>query len=119
MALLGFNKKMAPAVECDWKRQTIRRTRHDIYPGKRLQLYAGLRTRDCRKLMDPTCKGKRQIVIDEDEIILHGSILSKESMLDFVHADGFVTIDEFTRFFRDKYGLPFGTDGRGAEVIYW
>ena len=121
MALLGFNKENAQSVALGWKRQTIRRTRHDIYPGKRLQLYGGLRTRDCRKLWpsDPCCTRKAPIVIDVGEVVLDGLLLNDAAIASLARADGFFSEAAFYEFFRKEYKLPFGVDGRGAEVVYW
>jgi len=122
MSLLGFIKENAPAVESMVKRQTIRRTRKDIYPGKALQLYTGLRHKSCRKLVqpDPVCLMKDPIIICGcGRISLNGKQISWKQQCQLAKADGFACRADFIAFFEERYGLPFGTDGRGAEVIYW
>ena len=112
-------------VESGMKKQTIRRTRKDIYKGKALQLFTGQRTKSCRKLVefDPVCKKKEPIAIYERGgsvyIVLNGKLLSCKQESELARADGFACRADFIEFFEKGYGLPFGDDGRGAEVIYW
>ena len=57
MVAYSFDKLFAHQVEAGAKRQTIRayRKRHARL-GERVQLYTGMRTRHCRKLVDPDPK---------------------------------------------------------------
>lgn len=55
MVAYSFNPIFAEQVAGLTKRQTVRadrRNRHAM-PGERIQLYTGMRTRHCRKLLDP------------------------------------------------------------------
>jgi hypothetical protein len=66
MVAYSFNTAFVPLIEAGIKRQTIRlpRRRH-ARPGERIQLYQGMRTRDCRKLIpDPLCVGVDEVRID-------------------------------------------------------
>lgn len=57
MVAYGFKKFFSPQIESGHKRQTVRgnRDRH-ARPGERVQLYEGLRTQYCRKIIaDPVC----------------------------------------------------------------
>ncbi|MFO0729377.1 MAG: MT-A70 family methyltransferase [Nitrospiraceae bacterium] len=57
MVAYSFKSRFLPPIARGLKRQTIRapRSRH-ARPGERLQLYAGMRTRHCYKIIpDPVC----------------------------------------------------------------
>jgi len=76
MVAYSFAPVFAPQVAALTKRQTVRadRKRH-ARPGEHVQLYAGMRTIYCRKLVpiDPTCSLVTPIVIETsataDEIV--------------------------------------------------
>jgi hypothetical protein len=55
MPAYNFQKQFAPLVQSGEKRQTIRTLgkRSHAQPGNKLQLYTGMRTKQCRKLVDP------------------------------------------------------------------
>lgn len=67
MVAYSFAPQFADQVAMLAKRQTVRadRKRH-ARAGERIQLYAGMRTRQCRKLVeiDPICTDVRPIEID-------------------------------------------------------
>lgn len=66
MVAYSFDRRFAPAIVAGLKRQTIRalRKRH-ARPGERLQLYTGMRSRDCRLLRDDVvCTRLDEITID-------------------------------------------------------
>ncbi len=66
MVAYSFQKLFAPAIESGVKRQTVRapRKRH-ARVGELLQLYCGMRTRSCRKLIpDPICSRVDEIRFD-------------------------------------------------------
>ena len=54
MVAYSFKKLFVPAIEAGRKRHTIRaeRKRH-ARPGEAVQLYYAMRTRQCRKILDP------------------------------------------------------------------
>lgn len=66
MVAYGFQPMFVDGIVARTKRQTIRghRKRH-ARPGERVQLYQGLRTRSCRKLIpDPVCVGLDEVRFD-------------------------------------------------------
>lgn len=66
MVAYSFQKQFVPAIRSGQKRQTIRadRKRH-ARPGEALQLYAGMRTKGCFKIIDdPVCERVDDIRID-------------------------------------------------------
>lgn len=111
MVAFNFKAQFADDVERRIKRQTIRQKRR-CRPGDALQLYTGMRTRKCRKLLDAVCTE-----VDEISIAVHGqfvcvrlngellpSVMSNE----IARADGFDGVTSFAEFFEREYGgLPF------------
>lgn len=66
MVAYSFNTAFVADVEARTKRQTIRlpRKRH-ARPGERIQLFTGMRTKRCRKIIpDPVCIGVDEIRFD-------------------------------------------------------
>lgn len=57
MVAYSFKAFFAPQIVCGLKRQTVRanRKRHAL-PGEALQLYTGMRTKHCRKILDAVCE---------------------------------------------------------------
>ena len=96
MAAYNFQKQFVGAVETWQKRHTIRRIgkRTHSKPGDRIQLYTGMRTRHCRKIInpDPTCLIRQPIIIEVsetriDSIELGGKYIEK--LDEFAKSDGF------------------------------
>jgi len=110
MVAYNFKKRFAPLIISGAKPHTIRghRKRH-ARPGEAMQLYTGMRTKHCIKLLDPDpiCVSVKPIVISESSIQLDGLLLLGNQVDRLAEADGFETIDEFFKFFRDTHGLPF------------
>lgn len=110
MVAYNFKKQFAPAVKSGCKLQTIRamRKRHAM-PGEAIQLYTGMRTKSCQKLIspDPTCKAIRPIKITVDSVWVDGVILLRHEVERLAIADGFDGIPDFMRFFKETHGLPF------------
>lgn len=106
MVAYSFSKAVAPQVEALVKRQTVRghRRRH-ARPGEPVQLYTGMRTRACRKLLspDPLCTevlpvalqiSDRKIEPDAppnwiESVRIDGRLLAQEAVEQFAVADGF------------------------------
>ncbi len=112
MVAYNFKPQFAPLVEAGLKLQTIRaerRTRHSR-PGEAMQLYTGMRTKTCRKLLtpDPICQSIEPILIHyELGIKMDDRWLKREECTQIAIADGFSDWGECFRFFRDTHGLPF------------
>lgn len=112
MSLLGFKARFAGPVERREKRQTIRAKVHGHAIGRPIQLYTGLRTKSCRKLVadDPVCMEIRPIIVSEkrQRIILDGRIeIGAPTLVDFARDDGFPDLDSFWAFFRQPDGKEF------------
>ncbi len=102
MVAYSFNRAFVPQVEALTKVQTVRlpRKRH-ARPDEPLQLYTGMRTKNCRKLVDPdpTCVAVDEVIIDRRsgcfELVVNGIPLNGEQIEDFAKADGFDPVHHF------------------------
>ncbi|MEM1046838.1 MAG: hypothetical protein AAGL24_11815 [Pseudomonadota bacterium] len=109
MVAYNFQKRFAGDVESFRKRQTIRAKRKSRHAraGEAVQLYTGMRTRSCRKLIDPdpVCELSTSCAIREEGITLgnHAHV----DLDEFARADGFADFDDMKAWFRDTHGLPF------------
>lgn len=109
MVAIGFKKAFAPDVEARRKKQSIR-ANNRFRVGQRLQLYTGMRTRQCRKLSaeDPVITSVESVVVDEDFISVGGKILDYVDRARMAVADGFADWAAFEAFFENsEQGLPF------------
>lgn len=100
MVAYSFKAMFAPQVSALTKRHTVRadRKRH-ARPGEPVQLYQGMRTRNCVKLVDPDpiCIRVRPIAIVTTwlleefiaSIVIDGRSLHREEIEAFAAADGF------------------------------
>lgn len=109
MVAYNFQKRFAPAVASGEKRQTIRArrsTRH-ARAGEPIQLYTGMRTKDCRKLIDPDpiCELSTYCAIREEGITLGNH--PRMDMDEFAQWDGFKDFGDMKAWFRETHGLPF------------
>lgn len=129
MAAINFKAEFVCAIDGGKKRRTIRRVRKTGNPeaGQPLQLFTGLRTKDCEKIRDVTCTRVRRVVIDYMGVTLAGKqLLAGDSPAylggpdaegydgDFARADGFNTFTDMVDFFKEQYGLPFE-----GQLIEW
>lgn len=121
MVAYSFKARFAEPIIARTKRQTIRGTRRrHARPGEALQLYVGMRTKTCRKLLniDPECSGvvpahltfdrnfgPQSFRIDDREI------LTNQALDEFARRDGFDDIEDMTRFWFDTHA------SRGARQI--
>lgn len=115
MTAYNFRGEFAPAVSSGEKRQTIRALRkggRHALPGEALQLFTGMRTLRCRKLLDPdpTCISVDpidMIVVDDDvQVLVKDEPLSPLELERLARADGFDDVRKFLLFFKEQ-GLPF------------
>lgn len=100
MVAYGFKRFFAPQIVAGIKRQTVRadRRRH-ARPGEHVQLYQAMRTRHCRKLVDPdpVCTDTLPIVIETSSLLdcviaaieIDGRRLHRDEIEAFARADGF------------------------------
>ena len=112
MVAYNFQKQFAVAVERGEKTQTIRairKTRHALV-GEPVQLYTGMRTKACRKLVDPDpfCVLSVPLVIQRECIFVDGALMDDPVALDqFARADGFEDFAALRDWFRRTHGLTF------------
>lgn len=123
MVALNFKPEFADDVEDGRKRRSIRAPRKDgrnPKAGDKLQLYTGMRHKDCRKLRDAQCVSVRPVEIDHMGVTLEGRKLycgdapayaggvdPEHYDSDFARADGFDTFQDMREFFEREHGLPF------------
>ncbi len=113
MVAYSFKKRFADQIASGEKRQTIRahRKRH-ARVGEPVQLFYGMRTRQCRKLIetDPICCAVENIVLvipiaNEPAFIRWGnSGCLEEVSPEFAKADGFEDVEDFTQFWIEAHG---------------
>lgn len=120
MVAYNFKPQFASPVELGVKRQTIRalgRRRH-ARPGEDLQLYTGMRTKNCRKLLspDPPCTAVLPIEMGLNgrmlEVLVDDVYLLQSQLEQLAKDDGFDSVDEFIYFFESR--LPFE-----GVIIQW
>lgn len=106
MVAYNFKEQFAPAIKSGVKNQTIRRDgkRRHAVAGESLQLYTGMRTRKCSKIVsvDPECLGSHHIRIDINateivSISVDGVMI--ENLDAFAVRDGFKSIGDMHAFF--------------------
>lgn len=94
------------------KRQTIRRAGFkwkSVKVGDKLTLYTGLRTKECRKLGEAFVESITPIMIDTEcdnvavETPLGDFNLDLPALNDLVARDGFISKDDFFKFFCLNY----------------
>lgn len=99
MVAYGFKSFFAGQIADGVKCQTVRgdRRRH-AHPGEDIQLYVGMRTRNCRKIIaDPRCICVLPIVIESTDLIdagiayieINGRPLHRDEIEEFARLDGF------------------------------
>ena len=102
--MVAINFTMFPdKVANGTKRQTIRATTR-VRAGDGLQLYAGQRTKDCRKLRDETCKAVIDVTLIATAAFEHarGLWLTGIALEEFAQADGFATYADMWTFFKPR-----------------
>lgn len=128
MVAYSFKAMFAGQIERHEKRQTVRgnRKRH-ARPGEPMQLYTAMRTRHCRKLIDPDpiCTSLQMIEISlplgHPEIIaaisIDGIPLSEEETTAFAIADGFGEGPGCPRFKMGRFWLDNHGPGEFSGVL--
>ncbi len=119
MPAYNFQGRFLAAIWDGSKRQTIRRRRkRATRSGDVLQLYAGMRTKECRllRVVDCTSVVPIKISIRYCVVKLDGRVLSAAEEHMFARRDGFSGISEFLEFF-ERY--PADVLANDMEVIYW
>lgn len=115
MVAYSFNKRFAPAIVDGLKTHTIRAERgpkgRHARPGEPVQLYVGMRTKYCQKLLepDPVCERVDAIMIlmDETEILaicINGVYLHTRELEAFSRSDGFKGLKDMHEFWVKEHG---------------
>lgn len=112
MVAYSFQARFADAVATGRKRQTIRSQgmRRHARPGDKLQLYVGMRTNHCRKLVDPdpVCVSVQTVDIPENDFpLVDGKPISNDAAYMLAVNDGFSNVAEMLSWFKEHHGLPF------------
>ena len=111
MVAYSFQKRFAPRIEDGTKRHTIRLDpRRHARPGEALQLFVGMRTTSCRKIIaDPLCISVEPIQIDFDaEGRIAAACIDDNPVADldgFALADGFESLSDMEGFWVMHHGL--------------
>jgi hypothetical protein len=107
----NYKPQFAPLVQAGTKRSTIRALRRDgrrALPGEPLHHFEGMRTKACRRLGQTTCRACTEIVITSIGVVkLDGFEVPPHIVETIAIKDGFKTVTDFFRFFRETHGLPF------------
>ena len=137
MPAYSFQERFIPFIEEGSKNCTVRALRlgrvQHVKPGQTMQLYTGLRTKQCRKIGNATCFGVKKIEIKRDGIVVGGEeggiewTCPKDTLMveEFAWRDGFrpegTTLDNpfgafelMVRFISKNYGVPFE-----GVAIFW
>ena len=91
------------------KRRTIRKSAR-CKVGDKIQLYTGMRTKSCRKLVeaDAVCTRVAPIkIVSDDFLLCHGYGQTPNAREGLAKLDGFTSYKEMADWFDEKYGLPF------------
>jgi len=108
MVAFSFKAQFAEMVAAGKKTQTIRQTAR-AKPGDRLQLYTGMRTKKCRKLVDPdpVCTLVDYVGIRPDYLTLGNAKKHAGDADDFARRDGFTDYNDMVKWFAETYGSPY------------
>lgn len=124
MVAYSFQKQFVRPILEGTKRQTIRdeRKRH-ARPGEELQLYTGMRTRDCKLIAKVSCIRVGTITLDLDAgraVILDNDGMATMHAHDriehFARADGFESFEAMRAFWAKHH--PGVTSFQGV-IITW
>lgn len=121
MVAYSFKGLFAPKILDESKRQTIRadRRRH-ARPGEELQLYTGMRTKQCRLVGRAVCTSIRRVVISfgrgcADQVRVDGAPIGS-TLDEFARADGFEDWAGLSAFWRVNHP---GVDRFEGWLIEW
>jgi hypothetical protein len=104
----NFKDRFAAAVERGAKTSTIRIFLKTTPPkkGDRLKHFTGMRTKRCRRLLQPICQECLRIQITKNKIVLGKQRLTVAEENQLARNDGFHNAAELRTFFRSTYGFP-------------
>lgn len=109
MVAFNFKKDFAPKIKSGVKRSTIRKTRR-CNVGDTMQLYTGMRTKNCEKIInDVVCVGVAHVEIKGYYGgYTYWGVSGKSEITEKLHEqEGFESYMDMMNFFENHYGLPF------------
>jgi len=111
MVAYSFKKQFVAPILLGTKCQTIRANgkRRHARPGDALQLYTGMRTKQCRKIGDAMCRSYELISINVELWAISTGVFPKftawpEWLDDFARRDGFADRFEMRDFWLKAHG---------------
>lgn len=102
MTAFDFMPRFVPLIESGKKTSTIRRSKRGAV-GRKMQLYTGQRTKDCRLIKEVLCTAIYPFSITEFRLV---SCRHPDAGY-LWRQEGFSNPTEFIDFFEENYGLPF------------
>jgi len=116
MPALNYQQWKAEKVKSGECVQTIRAQRKRPFQvGDRLYHYTGMRTKECRKLLENECLQALDIMIDGVCVVIdHGIPLDADQREMLAQADGFASYDDMEAWFGESHGFPFN-----GQLILW
>jgi hypothetical protein len=101
MVAINFSPEFVDEIASGKKTQTIRGTLR-CKVGTELQLYTGMRTKNCRLIAKAICIDTDYCAV-RPEYITFGDADKHPSADDFARADGFSDYQDMVRWFQKKY----------------
>lgn len=112
MVAYNFQRQFVEPIKTGRKKHTIRKNgkRDHAKPGDRLQLYTGMRTKSCNKIVadDPECVLSVSIQIEVGFDRIHSIYIGGDEVDDldyFAKSDGFESINAMHKFWVDFNGV--------------
>jgi hypothetical protein len=108
MVAFSFRPEFVNKILSGEKQSTIRSTKR-CEVGDMMQLYTGLRTKECKKLIEVLCIGVAPILISAYSLWKLGETEGnvKPSVAPLHEQEGFMNVCDMVAFFREEYGLPY------------
>lgn len=107
MVAFNFQSQFADPIQQREKKQTIRQSKR-AKVGDRIQLYTGMRTKQCRKLVetDPVCVCVDYVAIRPDYLTVGDVRKHPRDRDEFARLDGFKDYADMVAWFENRYGQP-------------
>ncbi len=122
MVAYSFMARFEQPIRERIKPHTLRdRRRRHAHPGEELQLYVGMRTRYCRLVGRARCDRLQRVELDfgsSSPVVVWDAVRADSSVYEAVGAgkpieapeafaisDGFASIEDMARFWRDTHGV--------------
>lgn len=121
MVAYSFKPRFVDPIRASTKRQTIRadRKRH-ARPGEQLQLYTGMRTKQCKLIARSTCVSVDLVLLnfaDCGVVRINGIVLfSDAAMQKFSRSDGFTSWADMRAFWHENHP---GIEQFEGVIIRW